>query len=550
MKYWPQWTSRVVTELKGRDPLGLSRVSDALTEFLLPGIITTTDRARYYSFYTWAIADIAIARKNAERGFSFEAEFQRREAAFALASRIGAKTDLSLVGYLKVREKLAEAEQDQTADTAFRVLPSNALGGFGNYYGGCLRGMELAGFDENGAWIVPEGRGLALAESFTSATRKAPYLAGDYRHRERVPLNVLRKSADFFSLDGLCSTTARAERGLLTELFFCLGQRPDPLAPLNRQATLGQLLHVLQSYLDAGLEVTRRNIDWAGVFWPHYYGCIAQLDGRPRRYEPPLAFAQVHGFWRQFCAHQFLAFALEELLAAVLDALVPYPDGLTETDLLDALVNDDFLDDITQTLGRKCRRPEVLLSALGVKGVPNAAASRAVVRQFGAAARLNDWAVCYDREVGPQTRLGRAVLLLALLYGKWRGETEDVAFGAVDRIAAKDLWIGTIFPWVDGWIGERLDWRTAVARLLDCMMRRHELVKFQKRKLEASWFEVDGGRWLKQQDIAPSFRASRHRNAVTILQDLALIEHSKLDEPLVLTSEGRRVLVQVTRLRT
>jgi hypothetical protein len=108
----------------------------------------------------------------------------------------------------------------------------------------------------------------------------------------------------------------------------------------------------------------------------------------------------------------------------------------------------------------------------------------------------------------------------------------------------------TLVPGIDRWIGERLDWRSAIAQLLDCMMHRHELVKFQKGKLEASWFEVDGGRWLKQQDIEPSFRASRHRNAVTILQDLALIEHSKLDEPLVVTSEGRRVLVQVTRLRT
>jgi hypothetical protein len=550
MKFWPQWTRRVVTEETGRDPLGLSLVSDALTEFLLPGIITTTDRARYYSFYTWAIADVAAARKNAGLRFSFEAEFQRREAAFALASRIGAKTDLSVVGFLKVREKLAEAEEDQIAYTAFRVLPSNALGGLGNYYGGCLRGMGLAGFDEDGEWMVAEGRGLALADSFASATRKAPYLAGDYRHRERVPLDVLQKSANLFALDGLRSSSASVERGLLTELFFCLGQKPDPLAPLNRQATLGQLLHVLQSYNDAGLELTRRNIDWAGVFWPHYYGCIAEPDGRPRRYESPPAFATVHGFWRQFCAHQFFAFALEELLAAVLDALVPYPDGLTEADLLDALVNEDFLDDITQTLGRKCPRPRALLSALSVNGVPDSTVSRAVARQFGAAASLNDWAVCYNRDVGPQTRLGRAVILLALLYGKWRGQSGDAAFDEVAVKAAKDLWLGTMFPWIDSWIGERLSWRTAVERLLNWMLRRHDLVKFRKRNLEASWFEVADGRWLKQQDIVPSFRASRHRNAVTILQDLAFIEHSKLDEPLVLTNESRRVLLQVTRLRT
>ena len=44
--------------------MGLSRVSDALTKFLLPNIITTTDRARYYSFYTWVIADIEKQRED------------------------------------------------------------------------------------------------------------------------------------------------------------------------------------------------------------------------------------------------------------------------------------------------------------------------------------------------------------------------------------------------------------------------------------------------------------------------------------------------------
>src|SRR5690348_8934036 len=51
----PKWTKHVVTELGGRDPLGLSRVSFMITDYLLKGIITTTSRARYYSFYTWAL---------------------------------------------------------------------------------------------------------------------------------------------------------------------------------------------------------------------------------------------------------------------------------------------------------------------------------------------------------------------------------------------------------------------------------------------------------------------------------------------------------------
>src|ERR1700739_3902455 len=51
----PKWTSYVVTELGGRDPLGLSRLSFMITDYLVSGIITTTSRARYYSFYPWAL---------------------------------------------------------------------------------------------------------------------------------------------------------------------------------------------------------------------------------------------------------------------------------------------------------------------------------------------------------------------------------------------------------------------------------------------------------------------------------------------------------------
>lgn len=51
----PKWTKHVVTELGGRHPLGLSRVSFMITDYLLKGIITTTYRARYYSFYPWAL---------------------------------------------------------------------------------------------------------------------------------------------------------------------------------------------------------------------------------------------------------------------------------------------------------------------------------------------------------------------------------------------------------------------------------------------------------------------------------------------------------------
>ena len=57
--FLPRWTKRAVIQGSGRDPLGLSRVSDAFTDLLLPAIITTTNRARYYSFYPWALRESA-----------------------------------------------------------------------------------------------------------------------------------------------------------------------------------------------------------------------------------------------------------------------------------------------------------------------------------------------------------------------------------------------------------------------------------------------------------------------------------------------------------
>jgi hypothetical protein len=549
-KYWPQWTRRVAMEGSGRDPLGLSRVSDALTNFLLPNIITTTDRARYYSFYTWAIADIEALRKAKGGRISFEQEFQRREAAFALASRLGQKIDLPIVGVRQVDTILASADNGENVETDFRVLPSNSTGGYGQYYGGCLHGLDLVRVDEHGELVVSTEHGRKLADAFAAATAKSPYLNGNWRTRPRVSKTVLQESAEVFSLDALAGRPADTERELLISLFFNLGESPSATRPLNRQATLGMFLHVLQSCEKAGIKVTRREVDGGAVFWPHYYSGLADDDHALIPYQPAPAFSEAHAFWRQFSAHQFLAFALEEFLAAVLDALSPHPEGLTQTALLDELVSKDFVQDLREVLKADCSTPAALFKAIGITGIPDVATCLAVSQRFHGESALNEWSVCWDREESPETRLGRATVLLALLYGKWRGRNDEDALLRVAKEAGNELWLGTMFPWLDDWLGGQMDWRAAVERLLEWIAMRHDQVKFQKRKLDASWFELANGRFVKQQDIVPGFRASRHPQTTTVLQDLGLIRHGGLDEPLLLTARGRQVLNEVIRLRT
>lgn len=533
----------------GRDPLGLSRVSDALTNFLLPNIITTTDRARYYSFYTWAIADIEALRNSNGRRILFEEEFRRREAAFALASRLGQKVDLPIVGYVQVNQMLASPDDEDNLDTNFRVLPSNPIGGLGQYYAGCLRGLDLVRVDENGEWVVSPGLGKKLAGAFASAAAKSPYLSGAWRNKARVPKVVLESSAKAFSLDALSERPADVEREMLVRMFFNLGESPSATRPLNRQATLGMYLHVLKTCEDAGVEVTLHDVDGGVIFWPHYYSGMADDGHDLIPYQTPQPFAEAHAFWRQFCAHQFLAFALEEFLAAVLDALSPHPEGLTKPELLDRLAGSGMAQDLEKVTKSKCNTPSALLRAVGVEEVPDVAVCLEVTKKYDGDAKINEWSICWDRDVSPQTRLGRAILLLALLYGKWRGRKDEGVLLRVADEAKGELWLGTIFPWLDGWLTEEMDWKQALEHILDWITMRHDQVKFQKRKLDASWFEVANGRFTKQQDIVPGFRASRHGNATTVLQDLGLITHAGIHDPLVLTTKGKQILEEVLQLR-
>ena len=329
-----------------------------------------------------------------------------------------------------------------------------------------------------------------------------------------------------------------------------LNESPTEIRPLNRQATLGLLLHVLLSCKKAGVVITRRNVDYGAVFWPHYFGGLADENHAFLPYTPEPAFARIHAYWRQFCAHQFTAFAMEEFLAAILDALSAHPEGLTKESLLDELLGTDFSKDLAKVLKTGCSTPAKLLAALGVNEVPDSELSNAASKRFHGREKLNEWSVCWNEDMAPKTRLGRAFLLLAILYSKWRGHGDEETLRRVETEAAKEVWLGTIFSWLDRWLTERPMWRDVIETLLDWTLMRHEQVKFQKRKLDASWFEIANDRYVKQQDLTPGFRASRHGNATTILQDLGLLEHSGLDDPLKLTRSGRDVLDRVIRIRS
>jgi hypothetical protein len=135
---------------------------------------------------------------------------------------------------------------------------------------------------------------------------------------------MLRESAETFSLDAVGGLAAAGERELLVQLFFSFKQ-PRSKSLLTRAGTLGQLLHVIKAYEDIGFEIPRISVDRLVLVWPLYFGSLEVDNMKSVPYEPAPALLLMQALWRQFCAHQFLAVALEEFLAAALDILAAHP---------------------------------------------------------------------------------------------------------------------------------------------------------------------------------------------------------------------------------
>src|SRR5262249_45400716 len=141
--------------------------------FLLQGIITQTYRARYYSFYCWAIWHIETEERPATYQ-EFAAAFQRRDTPFTPAS-LEANSDSSPVGVTVSDRKFVAAKQNGELFCNFTVLPSNTLGAFGQYYAGSIYELGLTSRDEKGIYHV-SASGEAIARAFHETIIDTPYI--------------------------------------------------------------------------------------------------------------------------------------------------------------------------------------------------------------------------------------------------------------------------------------------------------------------------------------------------------------------------------------
>jgi hypothetical protein len=530
----------VAFESGGRDPLGLSRLSDFLKAQLLTGIVTNNNRARYYSYFCWSLWHIE-AEETAKKYKDFVDRFRRREAVLALATLANNPKAQLLIGIEATAPKLAKGRERKEVDCDFQILPSNRLGAFGQYFRGSLYELGLSQRSEDGVYHVAPGEGEKLAQTFHALAAKTPYVRKRLFAESRLPLGDLTKSQQYLALDSIKEPFAAAEREQLIEAFFKFESRNPSQYDLSRRHTLALILHVVSEYERNGFRP--RHPDNHIMYPAYYYDVLWLTDRKVAPYKCPDVLKSVHSIWKQYCLHQFFTQAMEDLLHSVLGAVGSESTGLRPEELAGKLVGREFLSTLKILAGRTCKRPRDLFNAIGVTAVPDETLSSKLRKEIG---YLHDQSEVnlgsgFDERT-PQTSAAIAFVTLAVLYGKWRGAKSDAGFSHVSRQAGAAYWVRIIFPYFDSWVQKDVSWEDVMRSVVEMfVLSQHYQIMRERRKPESVWVHINEGRITKEQDYLPTLRTSRHFNAVSIMRDLLLLKADEGDG-LSVTPKGRQVL--------
>jgi len=517
----------------------MSRVAQWLTDRLLPGIITTTSRARYYSLYPWILWHV---RESGE-GTSFDgfrSAFQRREAAIAIATILDGESNP--VGVDAARLKLTQAEEDGAVNVNFKVLPANPLGGFGQYYSGCLYQLGLTEKNQDGIDIPSGTMADRLAQAVQQTLSRTLYITQARFTKASIPLKSLIESRTRLSLDALGKPYAKHETNLIIDLLFGFGDGlHSPLITAQRQ-TLAQLLWTVSAYQKRRIPVHDDSFQDQVLYWPTYFSALQRPEQSAVLFEFPGDMAAHAARWRQFCLHCYLVLGLEGLLESVLQLLATKPAGAT----LEAIAHDlsspipKALEHLT---GKLCKSPGELLELVGINSEPNQRTCHAIRRRLGPDHKLNE-NVYQSRVKTAGERAARAAALLAILYGKWRGETGDEAWLEVNRGVLTDLCAPSVLGGLDRWLAPGANWEGEILQLIRLIAETHDRVMFEKGRLESCWLDHDAGRYRRAQDYETYRRAPRLGQAASILADLHLlsVKGSGAQATWTITSQGEAVL--------
>ncbi len=548
----PQWTTEITEKIvTGEDMLGVEGAAQGYQQWLIPGIITTTDHARYYSFYAWVLYRFINSSTGNRLLRNFRGKFYKRHEVALILGSFSHHMDGELIrgltgagnNYSKVRSWWDASDPISLDVNYFQ----NQLGGLGQYYLTAMQVMGIIGYSENPSWVYPlTRRGEALAVAYQDSISKTKYFR---RLEEDDQLEFLsHKDAVNFGTDG-CICAEALSKGedlqLLRDAFFHFDQTGDENPHVRRRLALAVTLDLVRGA--------------KGKFERHMLRPALYLgEYRPKLNYQPIPELEKWAFrWKMVEVRHQYTFGLQALWGAFILRLRESVGGIS---LL------EYMTWAEKIIGKKVFNAPIADYLNGLcKSVGLTANWRISHTDFAAAClqptEVDEYSLylkAAENPADPEILLLMGLRVLAQHYLRFLGDHQNPREEWKEMARRERLSIDSFYEFmgrtlaVNSTLGECLEMlykefilgQHEFIALEKLRYQRYDTFKFYYREGRFYWPFNRSNYWREPIRLA----GNRLGNALSILVDLGLVEENE-ERQLSLTKDGKEYLTRVVETK-
>ena len=322
----PSWTKEIKLIARALDPLGLSRVSEYIVNELLPGITTSTNRGRNFSFLTWALK--VVNSTNIASRKDFNKKLAKLEAAYVIGGLLDADEHIpnskGPIGKKKARNRISNTK-GRYINLNFSVL-NNPAGSYGQYFRAAMWRLGL---------MIPlqksdilSNTGKKIADIFEENVKNTKYFQS-YLLEDNVNKKVLMEFGNKCSY--LRLKEFKNERRALINLFFNENQNNSEIRN-SRKMTLLFILDLFDKFTN--LKIDLDDDKFRDVIYYHSF----KYDKNIVAYEEKF-FSEILKLWRYYGFQENFTLVLENILDVFIETLKESDKGISKKGFLNKYSN-------------------------------------------------------------------------------------------------------------------------------------------------------------------------------------------------------------------
>ncbi|MPQ44454.1 hypothetical protein [Clostridium tarantellae] len=511
----PIWTDEVKIENGGRYPLLLNRFHDHMEEILIKGIVSTTQRLRYISYCVWAIGDIEESM-DCNTYSEFVRAFRVRESALAVGLLLlSPETKLGNYNIYGVDTMSSIVNDvDKAYDCEFKVLSSQELGAFGQYYKGTIQNCGLIYVNEEGVVkLTPTGQELYKIMVNTYKNSKYYNL---YKGKKNIPGQILKEWASVNEYDNITDALHKAEREFYKRILFHLETKY--VSDFRRDT--------LTIYLECIRECNKHSLEFnEHIIRNSLYYKRIETENEIIKFEMSSFLDDAVFYWSIYETQVYFRWWISEYLRYFLKSLSSESDGMTVDEVIENIDQDIFNAKI-----RKLTDIDKNYFILTFKELSNCIEK---INDLGKYLLEDD--LSYEEIENISHFSADLLSILVLLYEKYKELKKDKRYIDVSLKLIDDYWFDEFFREIDSINKYKVPDLLRII-LNRYVIQKHDNAMYAKNDLRRCWFTRSGDKYQFQSNSSSIWRPAKHRIICNFLFDMGLIAVD--DEIYVMTEEG------------